>query len=72
MKIAGGRLVVEVNKARILVADVDGDIFAVSNKCSHLGLPLVGKVRFILRFQINETERRGQTPFAFTGVFATA
>ena len=29
---------------QILLADVDGDVCAVSNKCSHLGLPLVGKV----------------------------
>jgi nitrite reductase/ring-hydroxylating ferredoxin subunit len=30
---------------QVLFAEVDGTIHAVSNKCSHLGLPLVGKVR---------------------------
>jgi nitrite reductase/ring-hydroxylating ferredoxin subunit len=35
--------VVEINGQRILLAAVDGDVKAVSNKCSHLGLPLVGK-----------------------------
>lgn len=28
---------------KVLLADLDGEVFAVSNKCSHLGLPLVGK-----------------------------
>ena len=45
LKAAGGKLVVEVGGQRILLAEVDGSVFAVSNKCSHLGLPLVGKVR---------------------------
>ncbi|KAL4424709.1 hypothetical protein ABPG77_000052 [Micractinium sp. CCAP 211/92] len=40
---AGGKKVVEVNGQRILLAAVDGSVKAVSNKCSHLGLPLVGK-----------------------------
>jgi nitrite reductase/ring-hydroxylating ferredoxin subunit len=35
--------VVEINGQRILLAAVDGNVKAVSNKCSHLGLPLVGK-----------------------------
>jgi nitrite reductase/ring-hydroxylating ferredoxin subunit len=35
--------VVDVNGQKVLLADVDGEVFAVSNKCSHLGLPLVGK-----------------------------
>jgi nitrite reductase/ring-hydroxylating ferredoxin subunit len=40
---AGGKLVVETSAGRVLLA-VDGDkIRACSNKCSHLGLPLVGK-----------------------------
>ena len=38
---------VEVNGARILVAEFAGDVFAVSNKCSHLGLPLVGKTALL-------------------------
>lgn len=37
--------VVEINGQRILLAAVDGSVKAVSNKCSHLGLPLVGKTR---------------------------
>lgn len=40
---AGGKLVVEVGGQKVLLADVAGEVFAVSNKCSHLGLPLVGK-----------------------------
>ena len=40
---AGGKLVVEAGGQKILLADVDGEVLAVSNKCSHLGLPLVGK-----------------------------
>jgi|LauGreStaDraftv2_3_1035109.scaffolds.fasta_scaffold07850_2 nitrite reductase/ring-hydroxylating ferredoxin subunit len=33
-----------VTNTKILLAEVNGEVFAVSNKCSHLGLPLVGKV----------------------------
>jgi len=43
VKEAGGRKVVEVGGQRVLLAEVDGSIYAVSNKCSHLNLPLVGK-----------------------------
>lgn len=43
LKTAGGKLVVEVAGQKVLLADVDGSVYAVSNKCSHLGLPLVGK-----------------------------
>lgn len=43
LKEAGGRKVVEVDGQRVLLAETDGKVFAVSNKCSHLGLPLVGK-----------------------------
>ncbi|PRW20446.1 ferredoxin component [Chlorella sorokiniana] len=39
----GGKKVVELDGQRILLAEVDGAVKAVSNKCSHLGLPLVGK-----------------------------
>lgn len=35
--------VVEIGGQRILLAAVGEEIKAVSNKCSHLGLPLVGK-----------------------------
>jgi nitrite reductase/ring-hydroxylating ferredoxin subunit len=40
---SGGKKVVETEAGRILLAEVEGTVFAVSNKCSHLGLPLVGK-----------------------------
>lgn len=40
---AGGKKVVEVNGQKILLASYEGSVYAVSNKCSHLGLPLVGK-----------------------------
>ena len=44
VKEAGGKKVVEVDGlGRVLLAESDGQIFAVSNKCSHLGLPIVGK-----------------------------
>jgi nitrite reductase/ring-hydroxylating ferredoxin subunit len=35
--------VVELGGAKVLVVETDGEVFAVSNKCSHLGLPLVGE-----------------------------
>jgi hypothetical protein len=38
-----GKMVVEVGGAKILLVDDGGALYAVSNKCSHLGLPLVGK-----------------------------
>eukprot|EP00798_Chlamydomonas_sp_ICE-L_P003678 gene3678-13753_t len=40
---AGGKKVVEVGGQKVLLASVDGSVYAVSNKCTHLGLPLVGK-----------------------------
>ncbi|EFN52420.1 hypothetical protein CHLNCDRAFT_138918 [Chlorella variabilis] len=40
---AAGKKVVEIGGQRILLAAVGEEIKAVSNKCSHLGLPLVGK-----------------------------
>lgn len=43
LKAAGSKQVVEVDGQRILIAEADGQVYAVSNKCSHLGLPLVGK-----------------------------
>lgn len=39
----GGRMVVETSKGRVLLQELEGEIYAVSNKCPHLGLPLVGK-----------------------------
>ncbi|MEW5320375.1 MAG: hypothetical protein WDW38_011450 [Sanguina aurantia] len=40
----GGKLVVELaDKSRVLLVIDDSTLYAVSNKCSHLGLPLVGK-----------------------------
>ncbi len=39
---AGGRKVVELGGQKVLIVETEGDVFAVSNKCSHLGLPLVG------------------------------
>lgn len=44
---AGGRKVVEVGGQRVLIAEAEGQIYAVSNKCSHLGLPLVGKTALL-------------------------
>jgi nitrite reductase/ring-hydroxylating ferredoxin subunit len=45
---AGGKKVVEVGSAgRVLLADDGGKLYAVSNKCSHLGLPLVGKTALL-------------------------
>jgi nitrite reductase/ring-hydroxylating ferredoxin subunit len=35
--------VVELGGSRVLLVAVDDDVFAVSNKCSHLGLPIVGE-----------------------------
>ncbi|KAF6263621.1 rieske ferredoxin [Scenedesmus sp. NREL 46B-D3] len=40
---AGGRQVVELGGAKVLVVETEGEVYAVNNKCSHLGLPLVGK-----------------------------
>ncbi|GBF90316.1 rieske ferredoxin [Raphidocelis subcapitata] len=40
---AGGKLVAELGGQRVLIVDDGGSVYAVSNKCSHLGLPLQGK-----------------------------
>lgn len=37
----------EVGGNRILLTELDGEVLAVSNKCTHLGLPLVGKTAFM-------------------------
>lgn len=39
----GGRMVVTIDDQKVLLTVVDDTVYAVSNKCSHLGLPLVGK-----------------------------
>lgn len=39
----GGKEVVEVGGQKVLLASLGEEVFAVSNKCSHLGLPIVGK-----------------------------
>ncbi|KAG2500531.1 hypothetical protein HYH03_001308 [Edaphochlamys debaryana] len=43
LKSAGGKQVVEINGQKVLLVAQGDDVKAVSNKCSHLGLPLVGK-----------------------------
>lgn len=35
--------VVELGGSRVLIVGVDDEVYAVSNKCSHLGLPIVGE-----------------------------
>ena len=40
-----GKAVVEVNGTKVLLALDGEDVRAVSNKCTHLGLSLQGKVR---------------------------
>jgi nitrite reductase/ring-hydroxylating ferredoxin subunit len=44
---AGGKKVVETPAGRVLLAEDGGKMYAVSNKCSHLGLPLVGKTALL-------------------------
>jgi len=44
---AGGKKVVETLAGRILLAEDGGKLYAVSNKCTHLGLPLVGKTALL-------------------------
>ncbi|KAI3430278.1 hypothetical protein D9Q98_004874 [Chlorella vulgaris] len=44
---AGGKKVVEIGGQRILLATANGEVKAVSNKCPHLGLPLVGKTALL-------------------------
>jgi nitrite reductase/ring-hydroxylating ferredoxin subunit len=39
--------VVEIDGQRVLLAAVGEEVRAVSNKCSHLGLPLVGKTALL-------------------------
>jgi nitrite reductase/ring-hydroxylating ferredoxin subunit len=35
--------VVELGGSRVLIVGIDDEVYAVSNKCSHLGLPIVGE-----------------------------
>eukprot|EP01024_Parvocaulis_polyphysoides_P050204 TRINITY_DN48889_c0_g2_i1.p1 TRINITY_DN48889_c0_g2~~TRINITY_DN48889_c0_g2_i1.p1 ORF type:complete len:134 (-),score=33.17 TRINITY_DN48889_c0_g2_i1:119-520(-) len=39
----GGRAVVDVAGKQVLVQEFAGDIYAVSNRCTHLNLPLQGR-----------------------------
>lgn len=51
---SGGKQVVETSAGRVLLAEVEtGQVFATSNKCPHLGLPLVGKTA-LLQGQIKD------------------
>lgn len=47
IKEAGGRKVVEVDGTKILVAESAGKIYAVANKCAHMGISLVGKTALL-------------------------
>mmetsp|Transcript_5521 Transcript_5521/g.9725 ORF Transcript_5521/g.9725 Transcript_5521/m.9725 type:complete len:148 (-) Transcript_5521:137-580(-) len=40
----GSKLVVSIAGQKVLLKKLDGQVYAVSNKCSHLGLPLEGKI----------------------------
>ncbi|KAA8496708.1 Sulredoxin [Porphyridium purpureum] len=41
---AGGFTVVKTAGKKVLIKELDGQLYAVSNKCSHLGLPIEGKI----------------------------
>eukprot|EP01024_Parvocaulis_polyphysoides_P070446 TRINITY_DN868_c1_g1_i2.p2 TRINITY_DN868_c1_g1~~TRINITY_DN868_c1_g1_i2.p2 ORF type:complete len:166 (-),score=26.34 TRINITY_DN868_c1_g1_i2:555-1052(-) len=43
----GGRAVVNVSGNQILVQEFAGDIYAVSNRCTHLNLPLQGRTALL-------------------------
>eukprot|EP00199_Chlamydomonas_sp_CCMP681_P003197 CAMPEP_0119101384 /NCGR_PEP_ID=MMETSP1180-20130426/452_1 /TAXON_ID=3052 ORGANISM="Chlamydomonas cf sp, Strain CCMP681" /NCGR_SAMPLE_ID=MMETSP1180 /ASSEMBLY_ACC=CAM_ASM_000741 /LENGTH=146 /DNA_ID=CAMNT_0007085499 /DNA_START=56 /DNA_END=496 /DNA_ORIENTATION=+ len=51
---AGGRKVVEVNGTKYLLAESEGQVYAVLNKCSHLGLSLVGKTALLQGQVVNK------------------
>jgi nitrite reductase/ring-hydroxylating ferredoxin subunit len=42
-----GKAVVEIGGSKVLLALDGTEVRAVSNKCTHLGLPLVGKTAFL-------------------------
>jgi len=46
-----GKMVVVVGGNKILVTEHQGTVYAVSNRCSHLGLPIEGK---LLKAQFTE------------------
>lgn len=46
-KADGGRMVVDVDGQKVLLAAVDDEVYAVSNKCSHMGISLVGKTKLL-------------------------
>ena len=43
----GGRMVVEVDGEKVLLAAVGDEVCAVSNKCAHMGISLVGKTALL-------------------------
>lgn len=56
---------VQVGGSKILVTSIDGEVYAVSNKCSHLGLPLVGKTAMFqaeVRRRMTRTSEGTQWP----------
>lgn len=57
LKAAGGKKVVELGGQRVLLVSQGEEVYALSNKCSHLGLPLVGKTGL---FQAEVKDGEGQ------------
>eukprot|EP01025_Chloroclados_australasicus_P011563 TRINITY_DN15055_c0_g1_i2.p2 TRINITY_DN15055_c0_g1~~TRINITY_DN15055_c0_g1_i2.p2 ORF type:complete len:176 (-),score=16.58 TRINITY_DN15055_c0_g1_i2:426-884(-) len=49
----GGRAVVNVEGSQILIQEFAGDIYAVSNRCTHLNLPLQGRTA-LLKAEVTE------------------
>lgn len=47
LKDAGGRVVVELGGGKILIQEFMDDVYAVSNKCPHLGLSMQGKTALL-------------------------
>lgn len=47
LKEAGGRVVVELNGGKIVIQEFMDDVYAVSNKCPHLGLSMQGKTALL-------------------------
>ena len=47
LKEAGGRVVVELGGGKILIQEFMDDVYAVSNKCPHLGLSMQGKTALL-------------------------
>ncbi|KAJ8908848.1 hypothetical protein NDN08_005552 [Rhodosorus marinus] len=40
----GGKKVVKIDSGKVLIKEFAGDVFAMSNSCPHLNLPLEGKI----------------------------